>query len=333
MMKKRLSAALAAVLLLTSGTAFAAGAEEKNTVHVTVSNDRFAAKDGAVWEGQLIDREVTLQAGDSMETVIERAISESGYAFTVSQYGYLSSVNGLSEYAVNGSGGWMAMRNNWFTASGTSDYTLANGGLQAGDEITVVYSCAWGADVGSLFGDYNTTLSESFSIESGSATALAPAFVPTEHTYTLWLTQPEDTLTLHASAENKNYQTRFYKNGYTPEQEGTDFRGGKNIPVKDGDVLTVGVGNPAWPTMNSYGGTAEETVYTLSVKAAVKGDLNLNGKPDIGDVTLLQRALAEFCELTPAQTVLADVDGDGVVKINDCTAMQRILAEKTDDAE
>jgi len=40
MMKKGLSAALAAALLLTSGTAFAAGAEEKNTVHVTVSNDR-----------------------------------------------------------------------------------------------------------------------------------------------------------------------------------------------------------------------------------------------------------------------------------------------------
>jgi len=332
MMKKGLSAALAAALLLTSGTAFAAGAEEKNTVHVTVSNDRFAVTDGAKWEGQLLDREVTLQEGDSMETVIERAISESDYSFTVSQYGYISSVNGLSEYDANGSGGWMAMLNNWFTASGTSDYTLENGGLQAGDEITVVYSCTWGADVGSLFGDYNTALSADFSVDSGAATALSPAFEPSEHTYTLWLTQPEDTLTLHASAENKNYQTRFYKNGYTPEQEGTDFRGGKNIPVKDGDVLTVGVGNPAWPTMNSFGGTAEETVYTFNVKTAVKGDLNLNGRLDIDDVTLLQRALAEYCELTPAQAALADVDGDGTVKINDCTAMQRILAEKTVDA-
>ena len=313
---------------LTTGTVFAAGAVEKNTVHVTVSNDRFATKDGAPWEGQLLDREVTLQAGDSMESVIERAIAESGYAFTVSQYGYISSVNNLSEYANNGSGGWMAMLNNWFTSSGTQDYTLENGGLQAGDEITVVYSCAWGSDVGGIYGNFNTALSESFAVDSSSAAELAPAFAPSEHTYTLWLTQDEDELTVRASAENKNYQTRFYKNGYTPELEGSDYRGGRSIPVKDGDVLTVGVGNPAWPSMNSFDGTAEESVYTFNIKKAVTGDLNFSGSPDIEDVTLLQRALAEFCELTPAQAAIADADGDGTVKINDCTAMQRMLAEK-----
>lgn len=327
MMKKGLSVIMAAALL-TTGTVFAAGAVEKNTVHVTVSNDRFATKDGAPWEGQLLDREVTLQAGDSMESVIERAIAESGYAFTVSQYGYISSVNNLSEFANNGSGGWMAMLNNWFTSSGTPDYTLENGGLQAGDEITVVYSCAWGSDVGGIYGNFNTALSESFAIDSSSATELAPAFVPSEHTYTIWLTQDEDELTVHASAENKNYQTRFYKNGYTPELEGSDYRGGRNIPIKDGDVLTVGVGNPAWPSMNSFDGTAEESVYTFNIKKAVTGDLNFSGSPDIEDVTLLQRALAEFCELTPAQAAIADADGDGTVKINDCTAMQRMLAEK-----
>lgn len=328
MMKKGLSVIMAAALL-TSGTVFAAGAVEKDTVRVTVSNDRFAAKDGAPWEGQLLDKEVALQAGDSMESVIERAITESGYEFTVSQYGYISSVNSLAEYAANGSGGWMAMLNNWFTSSGTPDYTLENGGLQAGDEITMVYSCAWGADVGGIYGDFNTALSASFSVDSSSATELAPAFSPSEHTYTLWLTQAEDELTVRASAENKNYQTRFYKNGYTPELEGSDYRGGRNIPFKDGDVLTVGVGNPAWPSMNSFDGTAEESVYTFNIKKAVTGDLNFSGSLDIEDVTLLQRALAEFSELTPAQAAIADADGDGVVKINDCTAMQRMLAEKT----
>ena len=94
-------------------------------------------------------------------------------------------------------------------------------------------------------------------------------------------------------------------------------------------MLTVGVGNPAWPSMNSFAGTAEETVYTFYIKTAVTGDMNFNGSLDIEDVTLLQRALAEFSELTPAQAAIADADGDGVVKINDCTAMQRMLAEKT----
>ena len=80
--------------------------------------------------------------------------------------------------------------------------------------------------------------------------------------------------------------------------------------------------------MNSFAGTAEESVYTFNIKKTVTGDLNFSGSPDIEDVTLLQRALAEFCELTPAQAAIADADGDGTVKINDCTAMQRILAEK-----
>ena len=82
----------------------------------------------------LLDTEIALNGDDSMESVAERAIKNGGYDFTVSEYGYISSVNGLAEYAYQGSGGWMATLNDWFTADGTASYTVENGGLQAGDD-------------------------------------------------------------------------------------------------------------------------------------------------------------------------------------------------------
>ena len=80
--------------------------------------------------------------------------------------------------------------------------------------------------------------------------------------------------------------------------------------------------------MNSWAGTADETVYTFKVKySPVKGDLNGNGKVDIEDVTILQRHFAEFEFLTDAQTAIADFDGNGVIDLQDATAMQRNIAE------
>ena len=159
-MKKLLSIILALALFAAAfGTISVSAEKNADAVHVVVKNGTFSTTNGAPWQGVLLDTTVPLNAEDSLESVIERAITENSYEFTVSQYGYISSINGLAEYAVNGSGGWMATLNNWFTADGTTAYTVANGGLQAGDEIVMMYTCAWGADVGSLYGDFTTTLS------------------------------------------------------------------------------------------------------------------------------------------------------------------------------
>ena len=185
--------------------------------------------------------------------------------------------------------------------------------------------------MGSLYGNYDTSLA-SLAVD-GASVSKNPlddlsVFDSSEKAYTVIMHDPEDVLSVFATAVNKNYQVRVYKNDYQPETNGAEYRGGRSIPVADGDTLYIGVGNPAWPSMNSWGGTAEETVYALTVRYEVLGDLDGNGVLDIQDATFLQRCLAEFEELSEAQTRQADVDGDGSVTIDDVTSMQRILADR-----
>ena len=319
--KKLISLTLSLMLVLSALCVVNVSAQADNTVTVTVENKTF---DGAPWTGELFTAEVELQDTDSIESVLERAITERNYAFSVTAYGYIASVNGLEEYAVNGSGGWMASINNWFTADGTGAYTVANGGLKAGDEIVLQYTCTWGADVGSLYGDYNTALSTDFSVEGSNIAGYSFNAASTADEGALYITAP-DVLTIRASAVNKNYQTRFYLNGYNPSADG--FRCGKNIPVKDGDTVYIGVGDPSWPSMNSWGGIAEKSVYCFKVQQIMMGDIDGNGKVDVNDVTELQRYLAEFITLDDAQLAAADADKDGLVTIKDATFIQRIVAE------
>ena len=330
--KKLISLVLALTLMLSALGVMSAGAKTEKTVKVTVQNYRMSTEDGAPWSGELLSVNVELKEDDSMETLIERAITSNGYEFPVSNYGYISSINGLAEYAYNGSGGWMATLNDWFTADGTQSYTVANNGVQAGDEIVMMYTCAWGSDVGSLYGDFNTKLSGSQKITGEFVSSETKAGFAEFDSETLeseiGITAPEAEIALYTEAQNKNYQVRIYLNEYQPEVSGADIRRGHGFEVKDGDTVYVGVGNPAWPSMNSWAGTADETVYTFKVKySPVKGDLNGNGKVDIEDVTILQRHFAEFEFLTDAQTAIADFDGNGVIDLQDATAMQRNIAE------
>lgn len=75
-----------------------------------------------------------------------------------------------------------------------------------------------------------------------------------------------------------------------------------------------------------------QNVLTGSVVSDVlQGDVNLDGAVDIRDVTLIQRALAQFETLTPEQCMTADTDGDGSVTVDDATALQRKIAEFPDE--
>lgn len=62
------------------------------------------------------------------------------------------------------------------------------------------------------------------------------------------------------------------------------------------------------------------------VRQLPKGDVNGDGAVTIEDITLIQRALAEFVELTPKQLELADFNNDGAITIRDITAIQRFIA-------
>lgn len=74
---------------------------------------------------------------------------------------------------------------------------------------------------------------------------------------------------------------------------------------------------------DSIGGTFIIKALTLKPET---GDVNLDGKIDINDVTLIQQYLAEFVTLNDSQRLLADVNHDNKVDITDATALQIIIA-------
>ena len=57
------------------------------------------------------------------------------------------------------------------------------------------------------------------------------------------------------------------------------------------------------------------------------GDVNLDGKRDIRDVTAIQRHVAELAPLTGVALANADINGDGAVTIDDATHLQMYFAE------
>ena len=57
-----------------------------------------------------------------------------------------------------------------------------------------------------------------------------------------------------------------------------------------------------------------------------KGDVNLDGKINIKDATLVQKYLVKIVDLTDKQRSLADFDGDLTVSISDTTAIQKWIA-------
>lgn len=256
---KKILALLLAVALMTTmfSMAITVEAAETGKVRVIVRNDTFSVAGGAAWDGVLIDDYVELNGSSSMQSVVEDALSENSVEFTFNDWGYLSTINGLSEYAYNGSGGWMMTLNDWFTSEASTAYTAANNGIKDGDEIVVMYSLSWGADVGSLWGTADTHL-KSLGVSNGN---LDTEFTSSDTSYTLSIFNHEG-VKLTPEAINKNYQVRVYKNEYKPEVNGAELNKNDVIDVNDGDVLYIGVGNPAWPTMET---SSVETVYTLQI--------------------------------------------------------------------
>lgn len=60
---------------------------------------------------------------------------------------------------------------------------------------------------------------------------------------------------------------------------------------------------------------------------AITGDVNLDGRITINDVTTIQYYLAEMADFTDEQRVSADTNGDGEISIADATRLQMYLAE------
>ena len=119
--------------------------------------------------------------------------------------------------------GWMIKINNWFASSGVSDYYADNG-----DVIEMLYTCGMGADIGNNFNDATAA----FTGMNVSAGTLTPAFSADVKEYTLNV--DENTASVKIGAENKNYGSVV-----TYTADGVSYKYMRDIPVKNGPVITV----------------------------------------------------------------------------------------------
>ncbi len=270
-MKKRmrLSALLVTLLLIMAFMPLAANAEN-DTIDVTVmvSNTNYA--DGA-WTGELFSTTVEQASGTTLGDAVKAACEAEGVSVTgatVAEGGFITDIDGLSSGAAGGYSGWMVTVNNWFNTTGLSAVA------EDGDLISVQYSQdGMGGDLGSIFApaeDANNKTLQALTFSEGD---LSPEFEATTKAYTLTLPKGTTSINVTPKAFNLNYlvKTTIGDAGYKLLQA---------VPVQDGDVVTVTVGDPEWDSMNngSFGTGAENVpaeVYQVTIDIEGAGNTSL----------------------------------------------------------
>ncbi len=258
--KKIISLALVAALMTTfMSFCFVASAAEEEKVRVIVRNDVFSVEDGAAWEDVLVDEWVDIDESTTMMSAVVTALDNHGFSQTGAEYNYITEINGLTAPEGDYMSGWMGTLNDWFTNQGFDAYTVANGTLESGDEICLMFSRSWGEDLGGSWSNTDVYLAD---IEFSNGT-LNETFDPDINNYTLTIPADTESIVVTPTAYNKYYQVRTYLNEYTPAEDGTEYKRNADIPVSDGDKIIVGVGDEAWPSMNETSGA---NVYTFTIK-------------------------------------------------------------------
>lgn len=254
------------------------------SVYISVENNTYSGGD---FRGTLVSGWYDLCARDTMMTSVLKALALGGYSWWgtgASDTGgyditYLSGIyvdeneNGrrdsgepsLAEFDGARGAGWMGTLNDWFVNEGFQSFR-ANGsgnyGLGDGDYLNVVYTCNLGEDVGSLWGNTDTSLA-SLRISGGT---LRPSFDGDTLEYTLSISGNSARVTVTPTAVNKNYMVKTFLNYYN--RDSACYKRTQTITVKPGDVLYIGVGEPSWPSMNNQGSDAVNytaTRYTITV--------------------------------------------------------------------
>ncbi len=258
---KFISVALTASVAVSS-VSFCVYAKEENEekVRIIVENNTYSASDGASWDGILVDKWVDIDENSSIISALIDVLNTEGYTQTGAENGYITEIGGLAAYDDGGyMSGWMASLNDWFTDEGLSAYTVESGKLEDGDEICFQYTLDWGADLSYYWNKNETNLS---GIEF-SAGKLKPEFDVNVTEYTLILPEETSSIKVVPTAANKIFRVKTYKNVYTPQQDGTDYKRTEEITINDGDVLYIGVGNSAWHLYPPEG--SMETVYKINI--------------------------------------------------------------------
>ena len=251
-------------------------------VRVIVENKTFPKADwgkDTYWFGEAVNTEVPLTADSTMMSCVVEALTRNHFTQTGAENNYISSITvhgcKLAELDGGGNSGWMGTLNDWFNNEGFGEFTVANGKLQDGDVIRIMYTRDLGVDLDGTWGNSNTTL-QALKVQGGE---LMGEFTPGEaggsYEYVLAI-NGAGSVQLTPTAANKNYLTKMFLNEkVTSDTEGVSFyKRTQSIPVKDGDVIYIGCGEKAWPSMNKQGAEAREytgTWYALRVVDVNKG--------------------------------------------------------------
>ena len=240
-------------------------------VQVIVENTTYSKKNGASWDGTLVDTWVDLSADSTMMSCVAAALKTKNATVVGAESNYISSINGLGEFDGNKSAGWMGTLNDWFTNEGFGAFTVKNGKLTSGDVIRIMFtSSGYGADLGGTWGNSDTTV-KALTVDGAM---LTPNFIPGEaggqYDYTLIINGESASVKLTPTASNKNFQVKTFLNEkVTDRSEGSSFyKRTETIPVKAGDTIYVGCGAKNWLSMNNQAGNTQSsdgTWYALHV--------------------------------------------------------------------
>ena len=240
-------------------------------VQVIVENTTYSKKDGAPWDGTLVDTWVDLSADSTMMSCVAAALKTKNATVVGAESNYISSINGLGEFDGNKSAGWMGTLNDWFTNEGFGAFTVKNGKLASGDVIRIMFtSSGYGADLGGTWGNSDTTV-KALTVDGAM---LTPNFIPGEaggqYDYTLIINGESASVKLTPTASNKNFQVKTFLNEkVTDSSEGSSFyKRTETIPVKVGDTIYLGCGAKNWLSMNNQAGNKQNsdgTWYALHV--------------------------------------------------------------------
>ena len=268
------------------------------SVTVTISNTTLSGKDvdgkdvPASMQGTFITETMPLNENTTMMSVILDALERNKYKWegtggttaTGKDITYIAAITNpegyrMAEFTGGPESGWMGTLNDWFVNLGFNNFDAKDGKLVDGDVIAVQYTCNLGKDIGSDWGNPDTSLS-AMSVSGGK---LTPAFAKGQKSYTL--VKSGSSVNVSATAYNKNYQVRMYLNSKTGSNY---YRSGESIPVKAGDTIYVGVGGKGWPSMNSNAGYQirfDETWYEIKVVDSASGKEVAKLIDDIGKIS------------------------------------------------
>ncbi len=260
-MKKKLLSLITCTVMAVNAVPYAVFAveEHENQIHVVVENTTFTPDSDdwsdSFWYGTLVDTWVTLDDDSTMMTCIVDALENDGHTVEGAENNYITTIDGMGEFDGGFMSGWMGTLNDWFVKEGFDNFTFAEGEIETGDEIRVMYTCSYGDDIGGSWNNSDSTVKD-ISFNKGT---LSPVFDKDTHEYTLTVAEDTDSILVTPTASNKNYQVRTRVGD-------TAYKRTKEIPVNDGTEIIVECNYEGALSMNESAGS---NTYTITVQKEV----------------------------------------------------------------